>query len=136
MSTEANKQLVRKTWEAIAKKDFDTFGDGLADDVHWTFLGKHRFAKTYVGKEDFLTNVAEPVFGELESDYKYHLLTMTAEADRVVLEAKLESRSKAGRDYIQEYCYVIAIADGKVKDVREYLDSELITHVFGPPVKE
>jgi ketosteroid isomerase-like protein len=33
--------------------------------------------------------------------------------------------------YNNKYCLVIAVTDGKIAQVREYLDSELVTAVFG-----
>jgi ketosteroid isomerase-like protein len=56
---------------------------------------------------------------------------MTAEDDRVVIEAKGRARSKSGADYNNDYCIVITVAHNKIRHVREYLDSELVTSVFG-----
>lgn len=128
MSTDTNKQLVSDSWGALVKGDLDTFLDALADDVTWTFSGTHRFARTFSGKKNLMTGLFEPVFDVLEPGLKLDFVTMTAEDDRVVLEAKLDARSKAGKEYPQHYCYVITIADGKIKDVREYVDSELVTY--------
>ena len=57
--------------------------------------------------------------------------TLTAEDDRVVIEARGEAQTKDGRPYNNSYCIVVTVRDGKVAQVREYLDSELVTAVFG-----
>lgn len=132
MSAEANKQLVRDTWNAVGEGDVDTFLDGLADDVTWTFFGSHRFAGTFAGKEDLLGRLFAPLHEVLDdSGIRVEILSMTAEGDRVVAEMKGKARSKAGKDYNNDYCLVITVADGRIKAVREYLDSELVTDVFG-----
>jgi len=47
------------------------------------------------------------------------------------MQAHGKARSKNGSPYNNTYCYIFRIADGKVRDVTEYLDTELITSVFG-----
>ena len=40
-------------------------------------------------------------------------------------------RTKTGNDYNNTYCIVYRLSDGKVKEVTEYCDTELITAAFG-----
>ena len=47
------------------------------------------------------------------------------------LYLRVEARSKAGLDYNNDYCLAFDIVAGKIQHVREYLDSELVTKVFG-----
>ncbi|MGR8918696.1 MAG: nuclear transport factor 2 family protein [Gammaproteobacteria bacterium] len=131
MSTESNKQLVRDTWGAVSAGDIDTFMNNLADDISWTFFGSHRFAGTFNGKEELANKLFAPIGDVLEDGIKVELLSLTADGDRVAVEAKGNARSKAGKDYNNDYCMIVTCADGKVKAVREYLDSELVTDVFG-----
>ena len=131
MSVEANKQLVRDTWAAVSDGEVDKFFAGLADDVTWTFFGSHRFAGTFRGKDDLASRLFAPIGEILEAGIKVDIKSITAEGDRVVVEAKGDARSKSGKQYNNDYCIVIAIADGKIQDVHEYLDSELVTDVFG-----
>ncbi|MGE3849616.1 MAG: nuclear transport factor 2 family protein [Gammaproteobacteria bacterium] len=131
MSTEANKQLVRDTWGAVTNGDPEGFMARLADDVTWTFFGSHRFAGTIRGKADLVAKLFAPLGEVLAEGIKVHIDTLTAEADRVVIEARGEAQTKDGRPYNNSYCIVVTVRDGKVAHVREYLDSELVTAVFG-----
>ncbi|HIF10255.1 MAG TPA: hypothetical protein EYQ81_10740 [Sneathiellales bacterium] len=54
-----------------------------------------------------------------------------AEGDKVVIEAKGKARAKNGKDYNNDYCIIYTVRDGKICDIRENLDSELVTEVFG-----
>ena len=56
---------------------------------------------------------------------------MTAEGDRVVIEARGEAKTKTGKRYDNSYCIVITVRNDKISAVREYQDSELVTAVFG-----
>jgi uncharacterized protein len=39
---------------------------------------------------------------------------------------------KSGKTYNNRYCFVIEMADGKMREVREYLDSALAEAVLEP----
>lgn len=131
MSVADNKELVTATWDAVTKGDLDTFMNNLADDVTWTFFGTHRFAGTFSGKDNLTNGLFAPLGDVLEDGIKVTILSMTAEDDRVVIEVKGSARSKDGKDYNNDYCIVVNCADGRIKAVREYLDTELVTSVFG-----
>jgi len=131
MSTATNKQLVRDAWGAVTAGEVDKFMAALADDVTWTFFGSHRFAGTFRGKDELIAKLFAPLGEVLADGIKVRIDSMTAEDDRVVIEAKGSAKSKSGQAYDNDYCIVITVADGKIRHVREYLDSELVTGVFG-----
>ena len=37
-----------------------------------------------------------------------------------------------GRQYDNNYCWVFRLQDGLIQDVREYMDTLLVTETFGP----
>ena len=131
MGVEENKQLVRDTWGAVSKGDVEGFMARLADDVTWTFFGSHRFAGTFRGKDELVAKLFTPLGEVLADGIKVHIDTLTAEGERVVLEARGEAQTKDGRAYDNSYCIVVTVRDGRVSQVREYLDAELVTRVFG-----
>ena len=131
MSIEANKQLVRDTWGAVSVGDISGFLGNLADDVTWTFFGSHRFAGSFEGKEELVAKLFAPLGEVLVDGIKVHIDSLTAEGDRVVMEARGEARTKTGDHYNNYYCIVITVHEGKIAQVREYLDSELVTKIFG-----
>ena len=56
---------------------------------------------------------------------------LIAEGDYVALQARGNSRTKSGGTYNNTYCQVFRIANGKVQEATEYLDTELVTTAFG-----
>ena len=40
-------------------------------------------------------------------------------------------KTKAGKDYSNSYCFVLRLADGRLTELREYLDTALVEKVFG-----
>ncbi|MSR14791.1 MAG: nuclear transport factor 2 family protein [Gammaproteobacteria bacterium] len=114
----------------MSNGDIAGFMNNLADDVTWTFFGSHRFAGTFKGKEELVAKLFAPLGEVLDGGIKVQIESMTAEGDRVVLEARGEAKTKSGQRYDNSYCIVVTVRNGKVAQVREYLDSELVTAVF------
>lgn len=131
MSAAENKQLVSDAWGAITAGNPEGFMSRLADDATWTFFGTHRFAGTIRGKDELVAKLFAPLGEVLADGIKVHVDTLTAEGDRVVIEARGEAQTKQGVPYNNSYCIVVTCANGKIQHVREYLDSELVTRVFG-----
>ena len=131
MSIESNKEVVRQAYGAITDGNLDGFLDRLADDATYTFFGNHRFARTFNGKTDIVDNLLVPISEVLETNLKLEITNLIGEGDQVVMEALGQSDTKAGGSYNNIYCLVFTVRDGKIAAVREYLDTELVTSVFG-----
>jgi len=66
--------------------------------------------------------------------FKFHVDNLIAEEDRVVVEGRDEAPTKDGRAYNNTYCIVVTLRNGKISQIREYLDSELVSAIFGPRI--
>ena len=60
-----------------------------------------------------------------------HVDNLIAEGDNVVLQGRGESMTKSGKAYNNTYAQVFRLENGKVQQVTEYLDTELVNAVFG-----
>lgn len=129
MSEGANSVLVRKAYESMGSPGAG-FMDYLTDDVTWTFFGAHVFAGTLRGKKEIRERLLIPMSRVIES-FKFHVNNLIAEGDQVVVEGRGEAPTKDGRAYNNTYCIVLTLRDGKISQIREYLDSELVTSIFG-----
>ena len=56
---------------------------------------------------------------------------LTAEDDRVSMEATSYGKMKNGKLYQNIYHFMHIVRDGKIHTVREYMDTEHVTEVFG-----
>ena len=127
----ANKQLLQEIFAALAQTNSRPLVDAMADDFRWTMVGSNEWAKTYAGKQ--------AVIGELFAALRRKMDRVTtiahrfiAEGDHVVVEARGANTTKAGVPYCNTYCFVFRLADGKLAEVTEYMDSELV-NVLGDP---
>ena len=130
--TTSNRQLVLDTLDAFSAGDLTAVMRNLADDLTWTFFGTHRFAGCFHGKDELSKGLFEVVGSVLKAGIEVRINTVTVDGDRVIVEAKGRAESNSGLAYNNDYCLVFELADGRIQHVRQYLDSELVTHVFGP----
>jgi hypothetical protein len=49
------------------------------------------------------------------------------------VEARGSNTTNAGVPYNNRYCYVFRLAEGKLQELTEYLDTELVTAALGDP---
>lgn len=131
MSIETNKQLVRDAYAAISGGDVDGFMSRLADDVEWYFIGTHRFAGTLKGKTAIMQQLFEPLGDALTATIALEIKQLIGEGDKIVAEMQGRSQHKGGKRYDNTYCIILTVRDGKIREMREYLDTELVTDVFG-----
>ncbi|MCC6707598.1 MAG: nuclear transport factor 2 family protein [Gammaproteobacteria bacterium] len=129
--TRSSTEVVEELIDAIANSDGEKLLRSLADDVTWTFFGSHRFAGTFKGKDELMNGLFAVIGDVLEDGIKLHVHSIVADGGRVIVEGKGQARSKAGLDYNNDYCLAFDVKAGKIQHVREYLDSELVTKVFG-----
>ena len=131
MSAEENKQFVTDALAALNVGDAEKFLDALSDDVRFTLIGSTSYSGTYEGKQAFVSQVLEKLFGELDGGIELRPQNIVAEGDHVVVEAQGKARTKSGQDYNNTYCFVYRLAGGKIVEAHEYLDTELVTRVLG-----
>jgi ketosteroid isomerase-like protein len=134
MTTNRNKQLMQEIFDGLSRGDSKPFVDSLADDVRWTLIGTTDWSRTFDGKEEVRTGLLDPLFGQFADRYTSEASRFTAEEDRVVVEARGNVTTKAGRPYRNTYCYVFRIADGRVSEITEYFDTQLVATVLASPV--
>ena len=131
MGIAENKQVVLDFYEAGARGDMDACFVLLADEVTWTNIGSTKFSGTYSGKQAIVENLIGPLFSQLKAGISSQIERLTAESDVVVAQTSGTAETLDGTPYNNTYCQVIRIRDGKITDVKEYMDTALIDSVFG-----
>jgi ketosteroid isomerase-like protein len=72
-----------------------------------------------------------PLFGQLKAGIASTIEALIAEGDMVVALTQGQAETHDGTPYNNTYCQVIRIADGKIAEVTEYMDTALVDAVFG-----
>lgn len=131
MGIAENKRVVQTFFDTGGRGDMKACFDQLAEDVTWTNIGTTRYSGTFVGKSDLDARLLGPVLSQLAGGITPIIHNMIAEGEFVAVQSSGRAVTKSGRPYNNTYCHVFRIRDGKIRDVTEYLDTELVSTVFG-----
>lgn len=127
MSAVENKQFRQQVVAELARGNGTPFVESMGDDFCWTITGTTKWSKTYRGKEAVLADLIRPLFAQFGDRYTNTAQRILADDDYVVVECRGRVTTKAGKPYNNQYCYVIRMADGKMRELTEYMDTELVT---------
>lgn len=132
MSIEDNKKTALDFWARFSRLDVDGAMAYTTDDFTWWMAGKpDKFPLCgLMSKEKFLG-----VFGQIleiaPKGIQVEPLVVTAEGDRVAVEAKSTAKTTKGKVYNNEYHFLMHFTpEGKIKAVKEYLDTMHTYDVF------
>jgi uncharacterized protein len=128
MMTERNKQTAAALFERFSAGDITGVLALMTDDVTWRVPGKPELspvAGSY-GKER-LRRLFSRMLAQLDNGLKMTVLGSVAEGDQVAIEVESSGDLRNGRQYRQQYHFLISFRDGKIAAVREYLDTH---HAF------
>lgn len=133
MSAIENKLIMQNLFAELSKGNGKPFVDCMADDFCWTMTGTTDWSKTYRGKEAVLAELFAPLYSQFASQYTNTAQRFIAEDDYVVVECRGQVTTKKGVPYNNTYCFVCRLADGKLKELTEYFDTELVTAALEAP---
>jgi ketosteroid isomerase-like protein len=102
----------------------------VADDVDWIVEGTHPLAGHYHRKTDFLDHTFRKLEKVLPKGTELHVTHCITSGDWAVVELQSLATAKNGFRFDNRYCWVTRFADGKIVEVRAYLDSALVQRLF------
>ena len=125
---ESNKELARVFLDGLSKADVDLVGGLYADDFQLWTAGSLPFSGT---SDKAQALVGMPAVLDLFPDgLTFTIKAMTAEGERVAIEAVSEGTTFRGDRYEQTYHFLMRVRDGKVIEFKEYMDTELARKVL------
>jgi len=136
MAAAENKQLMQQIFAELEKGNGRPFVEAMAEDFRWTITGHSAWSRSYVGKQVVLNELMRPLFAQFAGTYTNRAQRFVAEDDIVVVECRGNVRTKRGKPYNNSYCYICRFRDGKLRELTEYLDTQLVAEVLSPPPAE
>lgn len=131
MNAEGKKQLVLETWRSVVAGDVKAAFANLSDEVRWKIPGGIAgISGVKNGKAEILAflRVAAKVF---PPGMRTEIRKVYVDGDAVIVEMVNRSRTANDRPYENEYCFVFEIADGKIHEIREYVDTQRAHEIIG-----
>jgi ketosteroid isomerase-like protein len=130
MTPDENKALVRHIYTELSQGNVAPLYAHLDEQIEWTIIGSTPLSGTYRGVEAVRSQLGAGLRAALTGPVQFTINRLTAEDDVVVLEADGRATTKTGRPYNNRYCIVSRITDGKLREITDYIDTELITNAL------
>jgi ketosteroid isomerase-like protein len=130
MSAEANKILMQHIFSELSNGNDQPFLDAMAEEMQWHWMGSGPWSKTFNGKAAVIGELWAAVRTTLKPPYKVVARRFIADGDFVVVEAVGQNRTPDGKSYDNRYCWVLRIEGGMIRELSEYMDTDLVTRTF------
>jgi ketosteroid isomerase-like protein len=127
VSNETNKELVREYWRVINEKQSSEVLKLCTDDFKFWFPGANGGFQT----REQCRQTFDSIFDIFPQGLIFTLYEMTAEGERVALEAESHGLHSSGKPYNNHYHFLFRIRDGKIAEIREYADTAHARDVLG-----
>jgi uncharacterized protein len=128
MST-ANKNRVIEMWQAFSSRDPSKAEPFLASGAVWIappgnataqYFGREAGMK---GRDEIIRFIFEDFRKLFSSGVKTDFKGVYADDDTVITELTLSATLANGRHYKNDYCFIHALKDGRVVEIREFMDT-------------
>ncbi len=124
MTAEKNKELIAATWRAFGKGDLNAALANVSEDASWLVPGNlpdiSGLKKGKPAIVQFLSGIAQRFPQGLQSEIR----KMYCDGDTVIAEVTNRGKASNGKLYENEYCFVFEIEGGKIRRIREYVDTQ------------
>ena len=125
--TDQNKQITREFFEALSKGS-DKYLDFYTDDsIIWT-AGNNAIGGTRTKKE--ILSFAQNILSAFPTGITFNIKGITAENERVAVEISGEAIHASGETYNNQYHFLLRIKDGKILELKEYMDTQLAAKIL------
>lgn len=114
----------------LEKGNDKPFLEAMADDMRWIWMGTGQWSKVFDGKKAVLNGLWAAVKTTLVPPFKVVAHRFIADGDYVVVEASGENKTPQGKKYNNRYCWVCRLSEGKIHELKEYMDTQLVTETF------
>ncbi len=109
---------------AVEAGDGDTVRASFADDATWTLAGDLPMSGTWVGREAIVDEFLPTAMSHYAAgSVTLEITGMIAEGDTVALQWTSRARTLDGSPYENDCIGVFTVRDGKIRSVREYMDT-------------
>ena len=130
MSGDKNKHLMETIFAQLSTGNDQPFLDAMAEDIQWRWMGSGQWAKTFTGKQSVVNDLWAAVKSTLCHPYKVTANRIIGDGNYVVVEAIGQNTTPDGKMYNNRYCWVCRLREGKLVELNEYMDTELVTATF------
>ncbi len=128
MSIEENKKKVTDFFNDMNAADVNGIINAYHDEGYVWTKGHTLISGKYSKAQ--IQAAAGGIFENFPDGLVFNILSMTAEENRVAVEATSSGKHISGKHYANEYHFLFTFKDGKLLELKEYMDTEKVTDVL------
>lgn len=133
MTVPANKAVVREFIGALEVGAREQIAELLTADAVWWLPGRLPVSGRYEGRDAVLDGfLAQGLNLYQPGTLTFEIVNMIGEGDTVAVEWIADGTSATGTPYRNHYHVAFDVADGRVSEVREYVDTLYVSDVLFP----
>ena len=125
---ERNKGIARQFIENLTNNNVPAIIESYDDDVRLYTMG-NTLISGVVNKTQ-AKEFAGQVLNAFPQGIKFVIHNLTAEEDRVAIEAESFANHVSGKYYNNKYHFFMRLKNGKIIELKEYMDTEMVTEVL------
>ena len=125
--TKENKEIAIKFFEALSSGSATYLDFYNEDSIIWT-AGDNDIGGTRTKKE--IVDFAEGILAAFPTGIIFYITGITAENERVAVEVSGEAVHASGKPYNNKYHFLLTIKDGKILELKEYMDTQLAAKIL------
>ncbi|RYG28085.1 MAG: nuclear transport factor 2 family protein [Burkholderiales bacterium] len=129
MST--NREIVTGIFDETAKGNGRPYADAMADDMEMRLIGSNSWSGSFHGKDTIIREIFAKLRDRFDGPNVCVPTRILVDGDFVVVQARGKNRTKSGKAYENDYCFVIRMENGKMAALEEYCDTELVSSALG-----
>jgi len=130
------RALVADFFDTMGRGDFERLHEQLlTDESTWTMMAPSLPGPVLRGRDEIVAFFSAPGVFE-DGGPKVTITRVLVDGDSAAVEATGTGRLVNGNDYSNVYHFALETRDGRVVEVREYMDSHHVATVMSPPPAE
>lgn len=135
MSSAEHLESVRRAFDQVGRGDPTALVELLAPDVVYRLIGSTAMSGVHRGRAAVLEKVFAPLSAALAAPPRFAIERLLADGDHVVMQATAHAALRSGAPYDNTYCMVFRFAGGRIAELTEYLDTQLVARAFAVPAE-
>jgi ketosteroid isomerase-like protein len=122
------KDVVLNAWKTFSSREVDRIAALFTEDAEWIapkgnatvvaldhtdhMVGARQIAR-------FVAQEMHRIFSGIDIAFR----GVYADGNTVIVEERMRAALPGGKPYENDYCFVFTVADGRIREVREYMDT-------------
>jgi len=133
-TTQENKRIAAELFARFSASDIAGVMGLMTPDATWRVPGKPELSRVAgIYDKDRVQRLFQRMLAQLKDGLKMTVIGSIAEGDQVAVEVESTGDLHNGREYRQQYHFLITFREGKISSVREYLDTHHAHDVWMRP---